>query len=391
MTNYIKKIFKVIDCLIKYVYYRCYCSIYKIRKSNIWLISERGYEARDNSYHFYRYLKENHPEINVRYVISKNSPDIDKIVVSDIVYYGSKMHYILFLTSELLISTHIMGYSPDMSLFWRLDKYNLLKIYGKRIFLQHGVIQNYMPSLSKKTTKLDLFITSARKEYEYILENYGYDESNLKCTGLARYDKLINNEKNQILIMPTFRKWLCYTNDFTKSDYFVRWNSLLNNEKLISYLEKNNLMLYFYPHFEMQKYLSNFNSKSKNVVIASIHDYDVQKLLIESKLLVTDYSSIFFDFAYMKKPIVYYQFDKEKFRSNHYNKGYFDYQKDGFGPVRINENDVVKDIINFQKKYLDRVDSFFIYNDANNCNRIYKEIVNLIKVGDSDEKRKRTS
>ena len=60
---------------------------------------------------------------------------------------------------------------------------------------------------------------------------------------------------------------------------------------------------------------------------------DVQALLMESALLVTDFSSIQFDFAYMQKPEIYYQFDEAQYWGTHHDRGYFDYRVDGFGPV----------------------------------------------------------
>ena len=54
---------------------------------------------------------------------------------------------------------------------------------------------------------------------------------------------------------------------------------------------------------------------------------------MDCALLVTDYSSVFFDVAFLRKPVVYYQFDEEEFRKYHYQKGYFDFRRDGFGPV----------------------------------------------------------
>ncbi len=379
MKNKIKKIMKIINCMVKYLYYAFYCKVKKIKNENIWLISERGNDARDNAYHFYKYLKKNHQEIKVRYVMDPSSADYKKIAKEDVVEYNTKEHYILFLTAGKLISTHIMGYSPDASLFWRLDKWNLLKLNGKRIFLQHGITQNYIEIMTSKVAKIDLFICGAEPEYRYILKNFGFSSDVVKYTGFARYDNLKNKEKNQILLMPTFRKWLNYTNDFTETEYFKSWNSLLNDNNLIDYLEKNNINLIFYPHYEIQKYITNFKSKSKNIIIANFKNYDVQQLLIESKLLITDYSSVFFDFAYMRKPVIYYQFDQKEFREKHYQKGYFDYEKMGFGPVCMNEKEVVENITKASNFNKERITNFFQYNDTNNCKRIYDEIIKLGK------------
>ena len=110
-----------------------------------WLISERGTDARDNGYFFYKYLTENHKELDVRYIISKDSPDFDKIKkLGKYILYGSREHYIAFITSPVLISAHLMGFSPDMGLFCRLWQNGLLRLHGKSIMLKHGIIKDYL-------------------------------------------------------------------------------------------------------------------------------------------------------------------------------------------------------------------------------------------------------
>jgi hypothetical protein len=164
----------------------------------------------------------------------------------------------------------------------------------------------------------------------------------------------------------------------------MAYQSLINNEKLINFLEENDFNLVFYPHYEVQKYLKYFKSKSDRIIIANSDLYDVQTLLIESKLLITDFSSVFFDFAYMNKPLAYYQFDKDYFFKNHYEKGYFSYRKHGFGPVLETEDEIVtfveknfENLFSLDDKYRKRAEKFFVLKDQKNCERIYNEIINL--------------
>ena len=63
----------------------------------------------------------------------------------------------------------------------------------------------------------------------------------------------------------------------------MKWNAVLNNPELCSLLEANDLELIFYPHYEMQKYVSCFKSQSQYIKIADFTHYDVQQLLMESK------------------------------------------------------------------------------------------------------------
>ena len=96
---------------------------------------------------------------------------------------------------------------------------------------------------------------------------------------------------------------------------------------------------------------------------------------MESEILITDYSSVYFDFAYMLKPVYYYQFDYKEYRSDHYAQGYFDYKNDGFGPVVEDEVQLVNLIMNpSDNNYRKRAKSFFRLRDSKNCERIYKAI-----------------
>ena len=354
-----------------------------VKRKDCWLISERGDEARDNGFAFYEHMKKNHKDIIIKYVIKKSSSDIYKINQKDIVYYGSFTHIWYFINSKYLISTHLMGYSPQMNLFSKLDKFHLVYVKGKRIFLQHGITLN-KPTVFKNV-KVDLFCCASDRELEFLKSELNLDKNILKTTGFSRYDKLVSkSNKNKILFMPTWRTNLFYSTkeEFVKSDYYQHCMLLLNNQKLKESLEKNESCLYFYPHHEIQRFINCFNSNTKNIIIASEKQYDVSKLICETDLLITDYSSVSFDFAYMKKPVLYYQFDKEDFFGNHYEKGYFDYDSDGFGPVYSDINNIInctnliieKGFVT-EKKYIEKSDRFFKYNDYYNSERIFQQII----------------
>ena len=66
---------------------------------DFWLISERGKEARDNGYAFYRWMKDNHPEVTIKYVITKDSKDFHKIESEDVVEYNTFSHLLYIKTN----------------------------------------------------------------------------------------------------------------------------------------------------------------------------------------------------------------------------------------------------------------------------------------------------
>jgi hypothetical protein len=88
------------------------------------------------------------------------------------------------------------------------------------------------------------------------------------------------------------------------------------------------------PHPNLKPYLSMLDLP-EHVRIASYQSDDVQEVLSHAAAVVTDYSSLAFDAAFIRRPVVYFQFDKPTvFSGAHTTRpGYFAYEKDGFGPV----------------------------------------------------------
>lgn len=357
--------------------------INKIKKRKLWLICEDGYTARDNGYHFYKYIRENYPKDYCFYVIDKKASDYSKVKeYGNIVQFKSLKHWLYYLSAQYNISNHKHG-NPCQSFFYIIHV--ILKLYNNRVFLQHGITVNDSKWIYYKNTRFKYFICGAKREYEYIKEKFGYPDENVIYTGFPRFDNLYNNHinKNQVLIMPTWRNWLGgnYVTDkqFEDTNYYKSWNELINNQKLIEYIEQNDIIIYFYPHQHTQKFIHLFNSSSNNIKIVDNSSKDIQDLLKESQLLITDYSSVFMDFAYMNKPLIYYQFDKEEYREKQLQEGYFSYLNDGFGPITNNMDSTIsylKEILNqgLSKKYIDRINSFFEIKDQKNCERIYLKL-----------------
>ena len=358
---------------------------------NVWIISERGIDARDNGYFFFKYMTEHHPEQPIWYVIDSKSADFQKVECTGRwIEYGSFKHYCIYALAKVRISSSFWGGDlPHADYFKKLRKY--IGRNKKFVFLKHGIIKDYLPQHCYGAGYPDIYVCGAKPEYDYVRSNFGYPDGVVKYLGLVRFDNLYNAEtKNQILFMPTFRKWLVGMSDdeLLRSDFFMAWQKAIQDVRLIKQLEEHNLKLVFYPHIMLQKKVHLFHANSDHVSIASFQEYDVQTLLKESKLLVTDFSSVFFDFGYMEKPVVYYQFDTERYIREHYDftKGYFRYERDGFGDITSNVDSLVEAIsqciyhdFKLSDQYRQRIADFFPLKDRKNCERIYKEIMLLQK------------
>ena len=357
---------------------------------NVWIITERPGQARDNGYCFFKYLREKHPECGAYYIIDKKAKDYNKIKkYGNIIQFNSWKHYFYYCLSRIHISAHVNGCVPnDSPIHRRLRR--ILK--NKTVFIPHGVSYGVSEFCLKKHAKISLFICSGKKEYENVLQKYGYDESEIAYTGFPRLDGWHDIEVNskQILLMPTWRLYLAQNPEiiFEDTRYFQVYQELICDERLLQFLKKNDVKLIFYLHNEMRKYVNSFKTECENIEVVYKDDaYDIQELLKSSALLITDYSSVHFDFAYMKKPVIYYQFDQNEFFEKQYLRGNFSAEEDGFGPVVYEKKRLIEEIekmwvqdFRMSENYYRRMREFYQIHDDMNCERVYQEVCKRFKL-----------
>lgn len=360
--------------------------ICKIFIRDFWLICEDENEARDNGYWFFKWVREKRPKQKVAYAINKKSPDYKKVKpLGKVISYGSISHWFWYIVADKNVSSQ-KGGKPNAAVCYFFEV--VLKMRkNNRIFLQHGVIKDDLEWLYYKNCYFKLFVTSALPEYNYLVERFGYPENRVQLLGLSRFDNLHNIEidENVILVMPTWRSWLGRSSRdnknlvFTETDYFIKWNNFINSQRLNDILCKYGKKLLFYPHRNMQKFISFFNTDCERVEIADWKKYDIQEVLKISALMITDYSSVFFDFAYMRKPVLFYQFDETEFREKQYAQGYFDYHDTVLGKWTDDEEkllDLFEESLQKGTPLTDEsvIKEFFPLWDDNNSKRIYDAI-----------------
>lgn len=352
---------------------------------DIWIIGERSYKAQDNGYHFFKFLRTKHPEVDAYYVIKKDSlerKNVEKF--GNVIDFNSKEHFEKVIQAKYICGTH----HPD-SLYPIRSKEYIKNIQAKKIFLQHGVFgtKNIAPIYAKSVNEFytDLFITSSQKERQIAISDLGYSPSEVVSTGLSRFESLFKDDitqKRQLLIIPTWRDWITNNEIFEQSDYFQRYLSLLTNPKLAELSEKFNIDILFVLHPNMQDYVSYFEETP--VTIIKQGERDVQDLIKESMIMLTDYSSVAFDFSFLHKPVIYYQFDRNRFLGKF--PSHLDLDAELPGYISDNEEKIFDELFRVAKnnfvmdtKYIERADKFIENRDGNSNERIYAAIRNLKK------------
>ncbi len=383
--------------------------IHSLDKYQIWLFMDHFVKGGDNAEELYKYYVE-HKFKNVKtyFVMDKASPDYDRIkaYAENMLPYDSFKYKILVGVSDAIITSQTF-FNTRNTFRTRTERLKEL-LHFKYIYLQHGVIKdNHADTQAHYKTALDLFITTAKAEYDSLMtEEYQLSPKIVKLTGLARYDQLVGMDKNKhgrkILIAPTWRKMATslwnedlqaynYSESFRESEFYRFFNGLITDPRILEALEQYDYEIIIQLHPRMNEQRSLFSESER------VHFDRSGKTLEESigdtSLLITDYSSIVFDYAYARVASIYAQFDMKSFYSGHsYTRGYFDYEKDGFGPVCYDYETTVEAILDALKrdcelddKYRKRIESFFDYYDGKNRQRIMEAIGELMGVTNGDQ------
>ena len=345
----------------------------------IWMIGERPYKAQDNGLHFFRYLRENHPEIDAYYVLEPSSAELANVEpLGNVLAHRSKEHVRVTMLADRIFGTH----HPDFIYPLRTRQFRKA-VAAQKVFLQHGVMgTKWLTAYYGKGVEAfetDLFIVSSKREKEYIVGDFGWDPREVAVTGLARFDGLLAPDtavRRQLLIIPTWREWL--QNDaenYLASEYHERWAGLLHDPRLIELAAAHDLELVFCLHPNMQQYRELFDDVNMRVI--SQGEVDVQLLMKESAVLLTDFSSVGFDFSFLHRPVVYYQFDQTRYLNPM--GSHLDLDAELPGPILFTADDVLAELERLADNdflmdpmYLRRADRFLTHRDRRSSERIFE-------------------
>lgn len=284
------------------------------RHKNIWLVGELDYKAQDNGMHFYNYMRDRYPEKNVFYVIQKDSRERSNLIDKDnVIDFYSKKHFLYTLVANRVITTH----HPDYIYPTQLRKYKK-RVKGVKVFLTHGIlgVKNMYKNYGNFVNgfKVDHITANSELEKNNMIKDLKYREEQITVTGMPRLDNLFKNNSistKGILIMPTWRDWLLTEDKFITSEFYMRFKELVTNDNIKKIMEGYhcNITLSLHPNF--RRYTHYFENDNVRLVFQG--EENIQNLIQSHTLMITDYSSVAFDFSFLKKPVIFYLFDLDRF------------------------------------------------------------------------------
>ena len=358
-------------------------------RKNIWLTFDKLYKGGDCGEYFYRYMRTRRGEVDPYYIIRSDVPDGKRMAQEGLnpLYYLTWKQRLIYLHASMIFATHssVHGFCGFSKWEVRFVQ-DLLK--ATNTCIQHGLsVQDLTLDSNRIINNNKRYYCASPCEIENLSRpEYDYGQEVLRLTGLARYDGLVNREQKQILITPTWRAYIAmpavmgsarpYNPEFKHTEYYRVFQELLENEKLKEAAKRTGCRIIYLLHPILSAQKDDFKVGG-NVEILPATEINYEDILTQSSLMVTDYSGVQFDFAYMRKPVVYFH---PPTLPPHFLDSGFSYEEQGFGEICQSVDELVDELCNYlesgcalKEKYREREDAFFAFQDHGNCRRIFED------------------
>jgi len=334
------------------------------KDGDLWIFGAwYGEKFADNPRYLFEYVNQYHQELKPIW-LTKNSEVMHSLKDKGyIVYY---MYSPRGLFYALRAKYAVFCQSAEVDLMPFINNINTFNIQ-----LWHGI-----PFLKKKYS---LMIASSQEDRKNFSTAFHLPVEIIKITGYPRNDLLFpsdNLQKNKIIYMPTFRDSLGEKFDLFESHDFdmIRLSSLLNIYNAEFYIKLHPVNI---PDQNLIDKIESFNN------IHFLENEEIYDKLNEFNMLITDYSSIYFDYLLTDHPIIFAPFDIDNYIQNDRDI-YYQYEDVTPGPKCANWNEVMEWMevfITDKKPYKDaRLKAkyrFHTYHDRKNCERIMKTMLTL--------------
>ena len=375
------------------------------RNKKVWVFGSTGYQFRDNSKYLFLYVVNNCPEITAVW-ISRN-----KTLVAKLKAEGYKAEYYMSLAGiKYLLKAYLYISEAGLAItnfwfsggamnvnLWHGIPIKKIGIGNKRFFFpKEKTLKNisewfWFRVISIVERNPDFLLVTSQFYRSIMREAFAVEDKNIFICGQPRNDILVKDIPgsitqdiksiiNDIKTVET-SKSILYMPTFRDSGGDTLKLSGLNLEALNKFLTEIDATLWikFHP-VEALRGSTNFNYTNIKKINGEIDPYPI---LNSIDLLVTDYSSICFDFALMNKPVVFYAFDLETFLNKHRDM-YFDYKKiiPKFAKNQEQLQSLIQDGLssttnNFEE-YKAFLDIGYDYKGFNSSKLIYEELIKRI-------------
>ena len=362
--------------VIRYLKYRFVYSKQRVNDKMIIFESFMGKSFTDSPKAIYLYMINEKKYRDYKFVWAFKNPSEKKKYFSNkntvLVQYGTKEYYMYYATAKYWVSNsripeHII--KKNSQIYVQTWHGTPLKKLGYDIEVVGGNVLNSNDEIKEKylsdAKKFDYMVSPSKFCTEKYISSFNLSKLNKEDIiiekGYPRNDSLfkytnedIRNIKNNLNV-PKGKKVILYAPTWRDNQHTsgigYTYELGLDIDKMYNELKDDYVMLFRTHYFALNSH--NFDKYKDFILDVSTYD-EVNDLYIVSDILLTDYSSVFFDYANLKRPMIFYMYDLDEYE-NKLRGFYFDI-KELPGPIVRKEKDLINaikniDITKYEQKY----------------------------------------
>lgn len=364
--------------------------VFPIRKNRLMFIAYNGTQYSCNPKYFYNYVRGSDIDVQTVWVLG-NNVEVPDDLKSSIIIQPYTLKYLYYaMTSKVLITNEsITSYIPLRNKQMIINTW-----HGGGVYKSSGLGENATPSkydiysLKLMSKNLTWFLSSSRAFSDNMSNFYLIPKNKMLNIGMPRNDILYS--KNDIeKTKSQLRKELGIDEELSIVVYTPTFrNSVGDDKALVLDLDVLSLLSVLEQKFGKPFifiYRGHHASKIDKQAFRGIDlsSYpDAQKIICSADVLISDYSSILWDFSLTNKPCFVYAQDSDSYTS--IDRGFTSDISTWPFPVAKNNDELYKNIIeyddnNYKCKVSQHHDELKSFESGESCEKLYTYVKNHIE------------
>lgn len=247
-------------------------------------------------------------------------------------------------------------------------------------------LDSYKKNFYDNTQTWDYLISQNQYSTEIFRRAFAFGKDMLEV-GYPRNDVLFQKNNDEDirklkveLGLPLDKRIILYAPTWRDNEFYgkgrYKFNPPLDFSMLQDELKEDTVLIVKYHYLIMDVIdLSPY----KGFVYSYDVSYDISSLYLVSDMLITDYSSVMFDFNILQRPMLFYCYDLEEYKDT-LRGFYFDFLEEAPGPVVLTTDKLIKEIMQYDPvKYKEKQEAFTMKYNHIDDGQASSRIVKLIK------------
>lgn len=315
-----------------------------------------GKQYSDNPRAIYEYLKKHYPDKEMFWSIDRdNHIKLDHLDIQTIRRFSVRWMFLMNRAKFWVTNSRLPLWipKPNGTIYvqtWHGTPLKRLATDMEEVHMPGTNTFSYKKNFVYEANKWDYLISPNTYSTTIFRRAFQFNKKIIE-SGYPRNDYLIscNNEQNILKIkenikLPKNKKIILYAPTWRDNQFYSKGRYKFNLQLDLDLLRKelgNEYIILLRLHYLVAENLDL--TKFENFVYDVSFYEDIRELYIISDLLITDYSSVFFDYANLRRPMIFYVYDIDEYED--LLRGfYFNFKEKAPGPLVENTKEIIQEI-----------------------------------------------